>query len=207
MRTHPVWKSPYTGSTALYTGEITEDIAVYLSQSEQIPSAIALGVSTSGDKVDSAAGYLCTALPGCSEEELSILESNIKALPLPCELVLQGNTADDLATMLTKGLGEQFRVRETPTLKCSCSRERFLRSLLLLGTEEVADIIAKDESNEVTCHWCSSAVTITAAELKQLVESDEGSSILDTGHYPDQVAQRAEKKSREPPLAGSALWY
>jgi molecular chaperone Hsp33 len=162
------------GTTMLETSEIGEDLVVYLLSSEQINSAMGLGVQIDETKgiIRSAVGFLCTVLPGCTEEELVILEQNIAKVNQLNEFMNVGNSIHDLMTSLSNNLGEQYRNRSTLVRRCSCSKEKFIESFKLLGRKELQDIIEKDEKDEtIRCHWCNSELSIRPSSLKPLLDT------------------------------------
>lgn len=168
-RIHPAWKSPYVGSTELHTAEIAEDLAFYMLQSEQVASAVGLGVFVSADgAVSSAAGFLCALLPGCSESELEILERNVLAMPPPSDLSRRSLRADDVVARLLEGLGQQGpAMEEQLELGCSCRKADIIRTFSLLAPEETEEIIRKGEDTPTKCEWCGQVHIITTKELEE----------------------------------------
>lgn len=161
------------GSTMLETSEIGDDLVVYLLTSEQINSAMGLAVQIHEDSggISSAVGFLCTVLPGCTDDELSVLEKNISVVSQLNQFMnKENNTIQDLMLQLMAQLGEQYR-HSTPLIRqCSCSEEKFLQSFKLLGQEELHDIVNKNEKNEkIRCHWCNSETNIAPDTLKSLL--------------------------------------
>ena len=115
-RTLPWSKEPYTGVCELHNGEIAEDFAVYLAKSEQINSAIGLGVSMGRDAgVEAAAGYLVQVMPDCSDRTVEMLEVNVGSLSPPTELLSEGRSASDIANLILDGLSAKVVSEFTPT--------------------------------------------------------------------------------------------
>ena len=172
-RSHPAWKEPFSGSVMLETSEIAEDLAVYLCSSEQTNSVLWLFVDADHEgSVKTAMGYLCSVLPGCSEEELNILEHTVTTMPNLQQAVKQGNiTADGIADLLINGLGEQFRHYVKVEGRCTCSKEKFLRGMLALGRDELEDMIKKKEDIDVSCDWCNKSTRIAWSDLQELVST------------------------------------
>jgi molecular chaperone Hsp33 len=170
-RSHPSWKEPFSGSVMLETSEIAEDLAMYLYSSEQTKSALWLYVDADHEgAVACGVGYLCSLLPQCSDDEVDILERNIQSMPALIQSVEKGKILPgDIANRLTQDLGEQFRKCEEVVLKCSCSREKYLRGIQSLGHMEVQDIVDKGEAVTVRCDWCSTAMDISCDEVKLLL--------------------------------------
>ncbi len=173
IRSRQGWKEPYTGIVVLESGEIAEDIARYLLESEQIPSVIALGVLLDGDgAVASAAGFLAQALPGATEEEIAVLEENAGGLPNPSVLARHGLDPDGLCKRLLEGVGHRELHRQPVAFHCDCSRERAKRGALLLPVEELRELEAQGEQVEVRCAFCTDVFEIEPAELASAREGD-----------------------------------
>lgn len=165
------------GSTMLETSEIGEDLVVYLLSSEQINSAVGLGVQIDEENgtISSAVGFLCTVMPGCTEEELSKVEDNIaKASNLNKLVIEEKKSGDDIMSILTVDLGEEYRNYDDIVSKCSCSEEKFLQSFKVLGDEELKGIIDKNEKNEtIRCHWCSREMNFAPNSLRTLLNCEK----------------------------------
>jgi molecular chaperone Hsp33 len=161
---------PYTGSVELVTGEIGEDVAKYLASSEQINSAVLLGVLVDSHGVTHAGGVLVQAMPGVSEESLHRLEVNLRGLPQLTTLMRQEGLLGALGRLLD---GLEFSVNPTTVpleFKCRCSREKALDSLRFFGADERAEMIA-DGGQETVCHWCGTRYEITPDEIRNLESS------------------------------------
>lgn len=172
VRHHPSWREPYSGIVPLASGEIAEDLARYLLESEQKPAAVALGVYVGADGgVEAAGGFLVQALPGASEEAVARLESNVRALPSPTELLRSGVDADGLVDRLLDGLGARERHHGAPRFTCRCDRERVLSAVTLLGREEIRDIATRGEPLEIRCEFCAERYLLPADEVGGLLPS------------------------------------
>jgi molecular chaperone Hsp33 len=170
VRYHPSWREPHRGIVPLESGEIAEDVARYLHESEQIPSAVALGVFVASDGgVEAAGGFLVQALPGAPEATLTCLEANVADLPAPTQMVRGGLRADDVVDRLLAGLGSRERTRSRPAFRCRCGRDRILRAVVLLGREEVRQLMARAEPLEVRCEFCGNQYELSPDELGALV--------------------------------------
>jgi molecular chaperone Hsp33 len=161
---------PYTGIVPLRTGTIAQDLAHYLAESEQVHSAVALGVfHGAGGEIAAAAGYLVQALPGADAEEIARAEENVRALPGPGELAREGFDADAIAVRLLGGLGSRERHAATPRFHCGCRRERVLRAVALLGRDDLARAAREGETLEVRCRFCAARYAVPPADLARLV--------------------------------------
>ncbi len=165
-------KEPYFGSVPIVSGEIAEDLTHYLAVSEQINSAVSLGVfvESEGASVSASGGYMIQVMPGVDEEVMASIEKTISAAPHITELVRKGGEAEGL---LQVAMGEiQFDVLETHPIefRCKCSYERAVSIVTALGSEEVADMLEKDKGAELTCHFCSSVYYLDEAALRDILE-------------------------------------
>lgn len=169
VRHHPSWREPYSGIVPLASGEIAEDLAHYLRDSEQKPSAVALGIHLDAlGRVDAAGGYFVQGLPGAEEDTLARLERNVMGAPTPSELVRQGLGAEELALHLLEGLGHRELEVSTPRFHCGCDRERVLRAVALLGREELRQIATLGEEVEVRCAFCAERYAVDPDEAGAL---------------------------------------
>jgi molecular chaperone Hsp33 len=169
-RNHPSWKQPYSGVVPLVSGEIARDFAHYLLESEQKPSAVALGVQLGpGGAVVAAGGYLVQALPGASASALDVLERRVRSLLQPSALLRDGVTAEGLLDRLVGGLGTAEVARVEPRFRCPCDERRVLAALTLLGPEELREIAESGESVEVRCAFCAEPWRIAPDAVARLV--------------------------------------
>ena len=169
VRYNPTWREPYTGIVPIVSGEIAQDLAHYLSESEQTPSLVALGVFVGSDgDVEAAGGYLVQALPGASAASLARLEATVRELPSPTELLRGGLWSDDILARLLAGLGGRELVRSKPRFYCACSVERIRRAVLLLGREEAREVAEGGEPLEVRCEFCATSYSLSPDEVGAL---------------------------------------
>ena len=170
VRHRPRWRSPYTGSVPLVSGEIAGDLTLYLTESEQTPSAMGLGVALGPHLSDvGACGFLVQALPGASDEELSQVEENVAAMPGLATLLEARIDAHALIDRLLLGLGSRERHRMDPRFHCPCTRERAVRTLSLLEREEIEELVLRGDSQEIVCEFCGRAYQIEAPEMQRLL--------------------------------------
>jgi molecular chaperone Hsp33 len=165
-------KEPYYGSTPIVSGEIAEDIAHYLAISEQINSAVSLGVfvESERERVTAAGGYVIQALPGADENALAAIERTMASAPSVTEAIRGGA---DAAEMLRLALGNvPFDTLETRPIefRCKCSYERVVNIVTALGREEVEDMLEKDKGAELTCHFCNSVYYLDEDALRAILE-------------------------------------
>lgn len=158
-----------TGTVELRSGNITEDIAFYLFQSEQIPSAITLdvGLDENGN-VTHAGGILIQALPGAPDKQIEQLEENLQELIPLSEHFASDHYIDDLMFRVLKPFEGKELNRVPVHFFCRCTKDRFINAMALLSLDELDTM--KDEDQELVCHYCSKAYVISSREIHALVE-------------------------------------
>ncbi len=161
---------PYVGVVPLYSGEIAEDLASYLSSSEQIPSVVALGVLANPDGVRAAGGVLAQILPGADEKAVAMLETRALAMPPVTTLISDGADAHALLHALTGGL--ELRSHRTMELRfaCTCTREKVEAALLGMGSDELHRLAAERPETEATCEFCKKLYVFTPDEVRALAD-------------------------------------
>lgn len=170
-------KNPYRGMVQLYSSEIGEDIAYYLTESEQIPSAVGLGVFVEPDnRVSAAGGFLIQTLPPADEELVDRIMAHIDQLPPLTQMLHQGRTPEQLLDMLFSGIPYMTLEKRALAFQCTCNREKVERTLISLGAAEISDIIEKEGCSEVTCEFCREAYSFNRADLERLLAEAGGLS-------------------------------
>lgn len=164
-------KKPYKGMVQLYTSEIAEDLAFYFAESEQIPSAVGLGVFVEPDgNVSAAGGFLIQSFPPSDEEVVEKLIERIEKMPLITKLLLSGKTPEELLEIIFAGIPFDTLEKRALAFQCFCSKERIERALISLGREEMTAIIAEQGKAEVTCKFCRKNYHFSRKELERLIE-------------------------------------
>jgi len=177
MRTQPWNKEPYRSVMKLVSGEIAEDITHYLLTSEQMPSATALGVFVNADgTVGAAGGYLVQILNGAADELVGLIERNVAALPHVTTLIRRGDGPHEILAAVLAGLEVRVIADEPVVFACTCTRERVMGALLLLGRDEIEDMIRKEGQAEVRCEFCAEQYLVGRDELAMLTTETEGSA-------------------------------
>lgn len=163
-------KEPYIGQVPLVSGEIAEDLTSYFAVSEQLPTAVALGVLVDRDyTVKAAGGFVIQLLPGAGEEDIERVEKAISEIPAVTTLLSEGETPKSIVERLLKGYEiDYFEDMETKYL-CGCGRERMARALISIGESELRTLIDEDGCAELTCHFCGKAYNFTKEELEELL--------------------------------------
>lgn len=163
-------KEPYVGSIGLFTGEIADDIAMYFVESEQIPTACALGVLIGVDQsVTSAGGYLIQLLPGADETVIEKIEAGVRRVGSVSRALEGGMDAEALLRAVLSDF--ELEVLETHPVeyRCYCSRDRVTRALISMGRDELAAMIEEQDGAELTCQFCDVVYHYTKEELQQLL--------------------------------------
>ena len=164
-------KEPYIGSTELVSGEIGDDVTAYFVQSEQVPTACALGVLVDRDtSVKVAGGYLLQLLPGAPEETVSKLEEGIRRAGAVTPMLDAGMTPEDILGQVCGDLGVVFLETQEVSYKCYCSRERVESALISLGRQELTQIMQEGKPFPVECQFCDTVYTFTPEDVAELLK-------------------------------------
>ena len=164
-------KEPYIGSVALTSGEIGDDVTAYFAQSEQTPTACALGVLVDRDQsVKVAGGYLFQLLPDAPEATISALEQGIRKAGAVTPMLDKGMTPEEILQTVCGELGVDILEKQEIAYKCYCSRERVSAALLSLGRGELEEIISEDKAFPVECQFCDTVYTFTPADIREMLE-------------------------------------
>ena len=164
-------KEPYVGSIELISGEIGDDVTAYFVQSEQIPTACALGVLVDTDlSVKVAGGYLIQLLPGAPDDVIDTLERGIQRAGAVTPMLEQGMTPEDILGAVCGDLGVVFMETTEVAYKCYCSRERVTAALISLGKKELTEIADAGKPFSVGCQFCDETYAFTPEEIRKLLE-------------------------------------
>lgn len=167
-------KDPITGTVALVGGEIAEDLTRYFAESEQIPSACALGVLVDTDcSVKCAGGWLVQLMPGVKDTDIDRLEANLAKLPPMTAMLDKRMTLEEIVSAVLDGFEVDFLQTDEIGYRCACSREKVERALISMGRKELADMAAEQEKSEVTCQFCDKIYEFTRDELNELLAHAE----------------------------------
>ena len=165
-------KEPYVGSIPLVSGEIGDDVTAYFVQSEQTPTACALGVLVDTDlSVKVAGGYLLQLLPGAPDEVIDKLESGIQRAGSVTAMLDSGLTPEEMLGQVCGDLGVVFMETVPVEYKCYCSRERVSAALISLGREELAQIKEEGKTFPVECQFCDTEYSFTPADIEELLKN------------------------------------
>lgn len=164
-------KEPYRGSIPIISGELGEDFTYYFAASEQIPSAVAVGVLVNNDhSVRTAGGFIIQMLPGASDDHISHIEQKLSTLAPITELLESGITLEALLADILPG----FRKNDESAIifRCQCSRERVEQTLISLGRDEISDIIQEEGQAELVCQFCNEVYQFGRDDLEQLRQNN-----------------------------------
>lgn len=163
-------KAPYRGTVQLYSSEIAEDLALYLVESEQIPSAVGLAEFVEQDgTVSAAGGFLIQAVPPVDPEVVEELMARIEKLPPLSELLHSGKSPEQILEMLFSEIPYDVLEKRALGFACSCSRERIERVLLSMGEKELISMREEQQGAEVTCEFCGEHHLFDEADLDRLI--------------------------------------
>jgi len=160
----------FTSSAEIQTGEIAEDFAYYFTASEQIPSAVGLGVLVNDDNsVLASGGFILQVMPGCKPETIEKIENVLKTIPPVSEMISKKYTPEQIIEQIA---GDDFKLLEELDLdyKCNCNRDKFEKGLISLGKEELQKLIKEEDPIETSCHFCNSKYKFTHNDISKLID-------------------------------------
>lgn len=164
-------KEPYIGQVPLVSGEIGDDVTAYFAQSEQTPTACALGVLVDKDQsVKVAGGYLIQLLPGAPEETIDALEEGIRRAGAVTNMLEAGLTPEDILGQVCGSMGVVFMETTEVSYKCYCSRERVTAALISLGKDELGEIAEEGKAFPVECQFCDTVYSFTPEDIRELLQ-------------------------------------
>jgi len=165
---------PYQGIVKLRTGEIAEDIASYFVESEQVPSAVGLGVFIETEGLVSAAGgFLIQALPPSEEQTIDRLIANIRRIGTVTDVIRDGKNPEDLIGMLFEGIPYVTLEKKGLSFRCGCNRDRIERVLISLGHKELTHMLEEHGEAEVGCEFCGAKYHFSREQLAGLIDDLE----------------------------------
>lgn len=164
-------KEPYVGQVALQTGEIAEDLTYYFATSEQIPSAVGLGVLMNKDNtVRQAGGFIIQLMPFTDEKIIERLEEKIKNLKSVTEMLEEGHTPEKILEEVLGDFSLEINDQLPVQFSCNCSKERITKALISIGKKDLQEMIDDGKPIEVNCHFCNTNYTFSVDELKEIAK-------------------------------------
>ena len=163
-------KEPYSGQVMLQTCEIAEDLTYYFATSEQVPSAVGLGVlMNKNNTVRQAGGFIVQLMPFAEEEVISRLEQNVQNINSVTNLLEEGHTPESLLEKVLEGFDVQINEKMDTRFRCNCSKERVAKALISIGRKELNEMIQEGKPIEMNCHFCNTNYNFTVEELKEIL--------------------------------------
>lgn len=168
-----IYREPYHGSVPLYSGEIAEDFAYYLMQSEQIPSAVLLCVQLQKEEpyIKAAGGVMLQVMPGANEHIITMIEDTIQHAPNLSKIIGEGATPEDLVKLALGIIEYEILEERDIEFKCNCSPERAVALISALGKEEVESMLLEEKGASMTCGFCNQTYQVNEEELKEILDS------------------------------------
>lgn len=163
-------KEPYSGQVMLQTCEIAEDLTYYFATSEQVPSAVGLGVlMNKNNTVRQAGGFIVQLMPFAEEDVISKLEQNVQKINSVTNLLEEGHTPESLLEKVLEGFDIQINEKMDTRFHCNCSKERVAKALISIGRKELNEMIQEGKPIEMNCHFCNTNYNFTVEELKEIL--------------------------------------
>ena len=164
-------KEPYVGQVQLQTGEIADDLTYYFATSEQVPSAVGLGVLMNKDNtVKQAGGFIIQLMPYTDEEVIEKLEKKVAEVTSVTDLLEQGATPETLLEQILGEFGVEINETIPVQYHCDCSKERVTRAIASIGRKDIQEMIDDNEPIEVNCQFCDKHYIFTTEELKEIIK-------------------------------------
>lgn len=163
-------KEPYMGQVALQTSEIADDLTYYFATSEQVPSAVGLGVLMNKDNtVRQAGGFIVQLMPFAEESVIAKLEENVQKINSVTTLLEEGHTPESLLEKVLDGFDIEINDRMDTKFYCNCSKERVEKALISIGRKELNELIQEGKEVEMNCHFCNTNYVFSVEELKEIL--------------------------------------
>lgn len=163
-------KEPYLGQVALQTSEIAEDLTYYFATSEQVPSAVGLGVLMNRDNtVRTAGGFIVQLMPFAEEATIAKLEENVSKISSVTTLLDQGHTPESLLGLVLDGFDIEMNDVIPTSFSCNCSKSRVERALISIGRKDLNELIQEGKSVELNCHFCNTNYEFSVEDLKEIL--------------------------------------
>ena len=164
-------REPYVGSVPIVSGEIAEDFAYYLAKSEQIPSAVLLGVLLQNSEpfVTAAGGVMVQMMPGVNEHIVTMIEDTIAHVPHLTSVIKEGATPEELIRLALGDIKFEILEEREVQFRCNCSMERALSMIAALGSQEVQSMLDEDNGAVMTCGFCSEIYQLSGDDLREIL--------------------------------------
>jgi len=165
-------KEPYAGQTVLQTGEIGDDLTFYFTNSEQVPSAVGLGVLLNKENtVKCAGGFVVQVMPFIEAQVLEKLEDNIASIQSVTGMLRNGETPEEMLEQVLADLHMKIIDTMETCFHCNCSKERVEKAIISIGKKEIQEMIDEQEPIEVNCHFCNTVYEYSVEDLRWIMDS------------------------------------
>lgn len=165
-------REPYVGNVPIYTGEIGDDLAYYFTASEQVPSAVGLGVLVDKDlTVKAAGGFIIQMMPGHNELTADLLTYRLEEIPPITSLISEGKNIEEILNYIFEDMDLKIVGEIKPEYKCDCSRERVEKALISIGKKELEEIYKDDKTEELRCNFCDKVYEFTHEDIGNIIDS------------------------------------
>ena len=161
----------FTGQTPIVSGEIAEDFTQYFVDSEQVPSAVGLGVLVNPDNtVKAAGGFIIQVMPGATDETITLLEEYVAKMVPISTMIESGHTPEEVLKAVLGSDNVEILDRMDVAFSCNCSKERFGNAIIGLGEKEIVNMIEEDGHAEANCHFCLESYVYSEEELEGFLD-------------------------------------
>ena len=168
-------KEPYSGSCEIVSGEIAEDLTYYFASSEQVASAVALGVLMEHDNtVKQAGGLIIQVMPFAEDSLIDRLEEKINNMESITSMLEKGMTPEDILNEVLGEFGLDINEKTPASFRCNCSKERVEKALISIGKKELKEMIEEGKPIELKCHFCNTGYDFSVDELKKILKYAKG---------------------------------
>lgn len=167
-------REPYVGSVPIVSGEIAEDFAFYLAKSEQIPSAVLLGVllQNTDPYIAHSGGVMLQMLPGANEHLVTMIEDSVANSPHVTELLKNGGGPEELLQNVLGGIDHEILGERDIAFECNCSMERAIALIASLGKAEVESMLKEDGGAVMDCGFCGESYKLEASDLEAILAEE-----------------------------------
>lgn len=163
-------KEPYMGQIPIESGEIAEDLTSYFAISEQIPTAVALGVFVEPEgRVSASGGFIVQVMPDASDESIAAIENNIKNIESITKLITMGNSPENIIEKVFGAMEVEIYEDLQIDYICDCNEDKIDRALISLGKDELESMIEEQGQAEITCHFCNKRYFYDREQLQELL--------------------------------------
>ena len=168
-----LYREPYRGSVPLVSGELAEDFAYYLTKSEQIPSAVLLGVhlQPNAPYVSAAGGLVIQMMPGADEKTIRTIESTVSEMPQATIMIREGASPADLLRAALGPIDFEILDEKPVSFACPCSYERAVSMISSIDRAELESMLREDKGAVMTCHFCNEAYRLSEDELESIIQT------------------------------------